>query len=75
MVNMLFSSGSKKPTVKPVLSKLLRESQKVVALDRCLLNVGKFTHIFLLWDTQEMAFKYRWLLKSLTASDNPDLYE
>ena len=36
--------------VKPVLSKYLGESQKVVAKDRCLLNTGKFTLIFLLWD-------------------------
>ena len=29
-------------TVKPVLSEHLRESLKVVALDRCLLNAGIF---------------------------------
>ena len=37
-------------TVKPVLSKHQRERQKVVAEARCLLNTGKFTHIWPLWD-------------------------
>ena len=36
--------------VKPVLSKYFGENQKVVAKDRCLLNIDKFTLIFLLWD-------------------------
>ena len=35
-------------TVKPALSKRLGESQKVVAKDRCLLNTGTFTPIWLL---------------------------
>ena len=30
-------------TIKPVLSKHLWESQKVIAKDRCLHNTGKFT--------------------------------
>ena len=35
-------------TAKPVLSKHLGESQKVVSKGRCLLNTGKFALIWLL---------------------------
>ena len=33
-------------TVRPKLSKHFGESQTVVCLDRCLLNTGKYLHLF-----------------------------
>ena len=44
-------------TVKPVLSKHLGKSQKVVALDRCLPNTGKFILNFHLWDFKKWPLK------------------
>ena len=37
-------------TVQPVLSKHIRDNQKVLALDRCLLNTGQFILICHDWE-------------------------
>ena len=67
--NYLYGQNGSDPCVFsslviPVVSKHLRGSRKAVAMDRYLLNTGKFILIWLSRGTKSMASSERWLLNT-----------